>query len=139
MQVCEIMTPPVASVGVNAPVNEAVAAMRMHRTDFVAVTDEKACVGIVTDEEITARLSDPGFDPSATTVGTLVAEQDRFAAIVEDRDIVRTIGRDTTVEEASKLMADADLKYLAVHDDDNVLVGVISRADVPEISGSLHA
>lgn len=139
MQVRDIMTPPVACVGVNAPINEAVAAMRMHRADYVAVTDDKACVGILTDEEITARLGDAGVDPSATSAGRLVAEQDRFRAIVEDRDLVRTITADTDAEEAYKLMADGELKYLAVHDDNNVLVGVIARAEVPEASASLDA
>jgi CBS domain-containing protein len=109
----------------------------MKQVDFVAVTNEKTCVGILTDDEIIAHLSDPGFDPSITTARDLIREQDH-AAIVEDRDLVRKISQNAAVEDAFQMMADHDLKYLAVHDDDGVLVGVLSRSEVPDTSASLR-
>lgn len=138
MQIREIMTPPEASVGTDSAINEAVAAMRMKQVDFVAVTNSKVCVGILTDDEITAHLSDPGFDPSVTTAGEMIREQDRYAAIIDDRDVVRKISENAPVEEAFQMMADHDLKYLAVHDDDDMLVGVVSRSKIPETSASVR-
>lgn len=137
MQIREIMTSPEASIGISAAINEAVAAMRMKQVDFVAVTNGKTCVGILTDDEITAHLGDPGFDPSITTAGDLIREQDRYAAIIDDRDVVRKVFQNATAEDAFQIMADHDLKYLAVHDDNDVLVGVVARSEVPETSASL--
>lgn len=138
MQVHEMMTPPEACVGVDTPINEAVAAMRMKHVDYVCVVDHAACTGILTDAEITAQLAQPGFDPTVITAGEVVSEQDRFQAIVDDHDAIRQIPEHMELDDALRLMADRDLEHLAVHDTQNTLVGVLSRGELTEAAISLQ-
>ncbi|HUQ67883.1 MAG TPA: CBS domain-containing protein [Planctomycetaceae bacterium] len=130
MQVREVMTSTVVSINVDTPINEAVAAMRMNNVSFLPVTHEKVCAGVLTEHDITARMHDEGFDPTATTAGMLLAAG-------KDRDEVSSIGvhavsQDASVDEALQMMTDLHLHHLAVRDDEYIMVGVVTRADLEQ-------
>jgi len=120
----------VVSINVDTPIDEAVAAMRMNNISFLPVTHEKICAGVLTEHDITARMSDQGFDPTATTAGMLLAH-------AKDRDDVGSSGvhavsQDASVGEALQMMTDLQLHHLAVHDDEFLMVGVVTRTDLEQ-------
>ena len=130
MQVREVMTSTVVSINVDTPINEAVAAMQLNRVSFLPVTHEKVCAGVLTEHDIARRMSEDGFDPTATTAGMLLAEG-------KDRDevgstSVHAISQDASVDEALQMMADLNLHHLAVRDDEYLMVGVVTRADLEQ-------
>jgi CBS domain-containing protein len=130
MQVRDVMSSRVVSINVDTPINEVLATMRMHNVSFLPVTHERVCAGVLTEHDINEWTNDPSFDPTATTAGMLLSE-------AKDRpDFTSTgvhiVSQDATVEEAMKLMSDLQVHHLAVHDDEFVMVGVVTRKDLEQ-------
>jgi CBS-domain-containing membrane protein len=137
MRVRDIMTTDPIRVTADTLLKEAARLMvRHHVSGLPVVTEEGDLVGIVTegdflrqeasrDRPYGASLLDALFGdggsvraPSAETVGEVMA-----------RELV-TITPDATIGEAARVMAQRSVKRLPVVTDADVLVGIISRADV---------
>ena len=141
----DIMDSDPATVSPGTPVEEIVAALRHHGIPGVPVVDgDGRCVGIVTEADLV--LPDDQGDlhlPHYINLfgGTVFLEplgryeqrlRKAFASTAEDmmtRD-PDTVGPDTGVREAARLIHETGHNRLPVVDEDGRLVGVVTRLDV---------
>lgn len=140
----EIMDSSPATVAPDAPVQEVVAALREHQLPGLPVVDaEGRCVGIVTEADLV--LPDDQGDlhiPHYVNLfgGTVFLEplgrfeerlRKAFAAKAEDMMThdPDTVGPDTSVREAARIIHETGHNRLPVVEDGS-LVGVVTRLDV---------
>jgi CBS domain-containing protein len=140
----EIMDPNPATVTPETPVEEVVRLMREHELPGVPVVDDDGrCVGIVTEADLV--LPDDQGDlhiPHYVNLfgGTVFLEplsrfehrlRKAFASDAADMMTRRpdTVGPDTTVRDAARLIHESGHNRLPVVEDDR-LVGVVTRVDV---------
>jgi len=145
--VAEIMEADVPTVGPDDPVQDVIALLRTHDLPGVPVIDgDGRCVGIVTDGDLV--LSDEQGDlhlPHYFELfgGVVYLEplrhfEDRlrkaFASKVRDMMTAdpTTIGPDSSVHDAARVIASSRHNRLPVVDDDRRLLGVVTRLDVLE-------
>jgi CBS domain-containing protein len=140
----DIMDPDPATVAPETPVEEVVRLMREHELPGIPVVDDDGrCVGIVTEADLV--LPDDQGDlhiPHYVNLfgGTVFLEplsrfehrlRKAFASDAADMMTRRpdTVGPDTTVREAARLIHESGHNRLPVVEDDR-LVGVVTRVDV---------
>jgi CBS domain-containing protein len=140
----DIMDPDPATVAPETPVEEVVRLMREHELPGVpVVNDDGRCVGIVTEADLV--LPDDQGDlhiPHYVNLfgGTVFLEplsrfehrlRKAFASDAADMMTRRpdTVGPDTTVRDAARLIHESGHNRLPVVEDDR-LVGVVTRVDV---------
>ena len=118
MQLKEIITSPVETVGPDATLFDAAKTMMTRDLGWLPVTDEGKVVGIITDRDITVRGVAGGLDAKKTKVEDVMS-RDVFSCSI-----------DGTIEDACNMMEDEQVRRLVVFDDDEMLAGVVSLADV---------
>jgi CBS domain-containing protein len=121
-KVHEVMTERPRAVTPQTPLNEVAQVMETEDVGAVPVVDGDRLVGIVTDRDIVVRAIAQGKDPRGMP-----------AAEVSSRELV-TVNPDDELSDALNLMAQYQVRRLAVTAEDERLVGVVSQADV-----ALHA
>lgn len=122
MQVLDLMTTEVFKVLPTTPIKEAAQLMFRHRVSGLPVVDDSSrLVGIITEADF-LRLE----------VARGGAEEPRPIETVDEvmSSGVVTIGPEDEVAEAAKIMVVQDVKRLPVVDDDERLLGIISRLDI---------
>jgi CBS domain-containing protein len=117
MRVREIMTEEVATAAPDTTLEEVATIMRDEDTGVVPVLDNSELVGLVTDRDIVIRCIAAGKDPSEITADEIFSED------------LETVEPDADVEEASRLMAQKQIRRLAVVEDGR-LVGMVSLGDI---------
>ena len=80
---------------------------------------------MMTDRDLVARVVAAGRDPRSVRVGD-----------IDTRDLV-TMGPNTDVEEARRLMLQHQLDRILVVEEDMYLVGIISEADIRSDEGPM--
>ena len=80
-------------------------------------------VGIITDRDIALRCVAAGSDPSETLISHVMSRR------------LVTIKSDCDLKEASSLMSFRQVRRMAVTDDDDRFVGMISLGDLAKIQG----
>src|SRR5512147_2159437 len=126
MFVGERMSRPVISVSPNEPINEVLAMFRKEHIRRAPVMKQGKLVGIVSERDL--------LNASPSPVTTLsVWEMNYLISKVKVKDVmtkkVITIGSDTTIEEAARIMADKKIGGLPVVSGDKV-VGIITETDL---------
>ncbi len=122
MQVVDLMTTDVIKVAPDTPIKQAAQLMFRHRVSGLPVVDDAGRVaGIITEADF-LRLEvarGEAADPEPVeTVGEVMTSG------------VVTVQPDEGLAEAAKVMVIQDIKRLPVIDDDERLVGIISRLDI---------
>jgi CBS domain-containing protein len=117
-KVREVMTQRPRSVTPQTPVNEVAELMAADDVGAIPVVDGERLVGIVTDRDIVVRAIAEGKD----TRGMPASE-------VSSRELV-TVDPEDDLSDALKLMSQHQVRRLAVVDERERLVGVVSQADV---------
>ena len=122
MQVLDLMTTDVIKVPPATPIKEAAQLMFRHRVSGLPVVDEDGTLaGIITEADFlrleVARLEAEDLQP-IETVGEVMTTG------------VVTIGPEEGLAEAAKIMVVQDVKRLPVVDDEDRLLGIISRLDI---------
>ena len=122
MQVLDLMTTEVFKVSAVTPIKEAAQLMFRHRVSGLPVVDEDGrLAGIITEADFlrleVARGEADELKP-IETVGEVMS-----------RGVV-TVGPEQGVAEAAKIMVVQDVKRLPVCDDEERLLGIISRLDI---------
>jgi CBS domain-containing protein len=112
-----MMTADPESVDADAPVQEAAAIMKKLNVGSVPVTAGGRLAGIVTDRDIAIRLIAENRRASQTPVREIATSDPR------------TVTPETPLSEASKLMAEHQIRRLPVVSGGN-LVGMLSLGDV---------
>ncbi len=124
MNVVDLMTTEVIAVSRDTELREAARLMFRNRVSGLPVTEpDGTLIGIITEADF-LRLE----------VERQEGARDQVATVGEVMSIgVVTIRPEMEIYEAAKIMAVQEVKRLPVVDDDNRLLGVISRADIVSI------
>lgn len=114
----EIMTRGVAVVQQDDTLEHAAQKMKTLNIGSLPVCDGDAMVGVVTDRDITVRGVAAGMVPQESPVsGVMTAE-------------VHWCSESDTVQQAMELMGEAQVRRLAVLDENRRIVGVVSLGDL---------
>ena len=112
----ERMTRPVITIGVGAPLDEALGLMAAHRIHYLPVVDEHAhVVGMVNTDDVLGTRRRGGPRPAGV------------AAVMSAPAV--SIGPAASLAEAMRLMADRGIGALPVVQNDKV-VGILTQSDV---------
>jgi CBS domain-containing protein len=129
LRVSDIMTNKVITVDTSATIFETVSKMVRSRVGCIVVLEAKEVAGIVTKGDILKRGTLRGIDFKSTSVKKVMSRK------------VVTIGKDASVEEASRLMSENKVSKLPVLENDK-LIGIITSTDIirtePMMVGYLH-
>jgi CBS domain-containing protein len=135
------MTSDVVTVTPDTSVHEVARLIWEHKIGSVPVVENGHVVGIVTDYDLITRETDydaPVFfsflEAYFRIPGTGDEEQLRRILAISARQLMSspsvTVGPDDTVQDVATLMYDKRLNALPVVDNDNALVGIVTRADI---------
>jgi CBS domain-containing protein len=116
-KVADVMTQRPRAVAPQTPLTEVAQVMESDDVGAVPVVEGDRLVGIVTDRDIVVRAIAKGKDPTGMP-----------ASDISSRELV-TVHPDDDLSDALELMAQHQVRRLAVTDDER-LVGVVSQADV---------
>ena len=118
MQVREIMTPGVEVIHPDATLKEA--AEKMSRLDIgpLPVCDGERLVGMLTDRDITVRVTAQGCDPNTTKVHEAMTSEVVYCF------------EDQNVQTAAQMMEMRQVRRVPVLNRDKRLVGIVSLGDL---------
>lgn len=116
MQVQQIMTQLVHSIGPSDTIFEAARSMADFDVGVLPVVDAGTLVGIVTDRDIAVRSTAGGVSPSMPVRRIMTAN-------------VTTCSPEDSLEDALGTMANEQVRRLPVCDDRDHLVGIVGLAD----------
>ena len=136
-----IMTRGVQTVTPETSINEVARLIWEHKIGSLPVVENGQVVGMVTDYDLITRETEydaPVFfsflEAYFRVPGTGDEEQLRRILAISARELMSspaiTIGPDDTVQDAATAMYEKRLNALPVVDQDGVLVGIVSRADI---------
>ena len=120
MQISQILTREVETIRPDTPVREAAQRMRSMDVGSLPVCDGRHLLGMVTDRDITIRITAEGRDPANTPV--LEAMTPDVAYVFEDQDVT----------EAARIMQERQIRRLPVLSRDKQLVGIVALGDVAQ-------
>ncbi|MGH6918867.1 MAG: CBS domain-containing protein [Geminicoccaceae bacterium] len=118
MQLKDVMTTKVQLTDPTAKLKEAAISMRDGNFGLLPVGANDRLVGTITDRDIAVRAVAEGKDPNTTTVSDVMSKGIHYC--FEDQE----------VEEAARLMSEAQVRRLPVLDRDKRLVGIVALADL---------
>ena len=114
----DVMTAKPACVSAKDSIRDVAKIMVREDTGVVPVVDGKKVIGMITDRDIVVRLVAEGKDPSSAKVNE---------AMTKD---VRSVKEDSTVNDALQLMSSAQIRRVAVVNNNNEIVGIVSMKDI---------
>ena len=120
MQVSQILTRDVETIRPDTSVKEAAQRMRSMDVGALPVCDGRHLLGMVTDRDITIRISAEGRDVNNTPVREAMTPNIDF--VFEDAD----------VQEAARIMKDRQIRRLPVLSRGKELVGIVSLGDLSQ-------
>ena len=114
MGLLRIARTPLVTVRPEATVMEAVRTMSDESIGAVAVTDGKRVIGIFSERDLMLRVVSERQDPEQVQIRDVMTSP------------VETIPRDSTVDDALKVMLEKHIRHLPILDRDGRLAGMIS-------------
>jgi CBS domain-containing protein len=117
-KVREVMTTRPRYVTPDTPVTQAAEVMESDDIGALPVVDGDQLTGMITDRDIVIRAIAKGKDPRGMPVREIYSRE------------VLAVRPDDDIRDVLKAMAGYQVRRLAVVDQDNHLVGVVSQADV---------
>lgn len=117
-KVSDVMTGRPRAVTPQTPLTEVAELMEAEDVGSIPVVEDDRLVGIVTDRDIVVRAIAKGKDPKGMP-----------ASAIFSREVV-TVSPDDDLSDALELMARHQVRRVAVTDENERLVGVVSQADV---------
>ena len=118
MKVADVMTRHVEFIGPDATAQDAASLMGELDVSALPIGSPEDLKGVITDRDLLYRVVAEGKDPQSTTVGE-----------VASRDIV-SVDPQQSLDEATRLMAEHQVRRLPVVEEDGRLVGIVAQADV---------
>ena len=120
MQLSQIITRNVETIGPQTSVKEAAQRMRSLDVGSLPVCDGRRLLGMVTDRDITIRVTAEGRDAANTPVQEAMTPDVTF--VFEDQD----------VQDAARIMREQQIRRLPVLSRDKQLVGIVALGDVAQ-------
>jgi CBS domain-containing protein len=117
IKVFDVMSTDIVRSGMDEPLDRAVKRMIERDVGSIVVTDGESAVGIITKGDILRKAFLRGIDAKDVTAKEIMSKP------------AVTIEPDTTLEEASKLLATKHVSKLAV-EKNGKLVGIITATDI---------
>jgi len=114
MGLLRIARTPLVTVHPNATVMEAVRTMHQESIGAVAVTEGNVLAGMFSERDLMLRVVSAKRDPEQTHIREVMTSP------------VETIARDSTVDEALKVMLEKHIRHLPIVNRDGNLCGMIS-------------
>lgn len=114
MQLRDIMTKAVETIGTDASLRFAATLMENENVGFLPVMRDGQMVGVITDRDITVRAVSRGLSPEETLVEQAMTEG------------VVALPENSNVEDAANLMGEHNVRRLVVTGENESLVGVVS-------------
>jgi len=114
----DAMTRNVVTASPQQTVQEAANIMSQYNIGFVPVVENGQSVGIITDRDITLRVTAKGQNPQTTKVEAVMS-----------RNVI-TATPQMDVHETANLMAQKQIRRLPVVDNDNRVCGVVALGDL---------
>lgn len=112
-------------------VGDASEIMKKEKVHRLPVLDkDKKLVGVISEKDILFATPSPASSLSIHEMAYLLSKL-TVKKLMTKNPV--TITKDTTVEEAARLMIDQDLSCLPVIDEDGKLVGIVSKSDMFKI------
>lgn len=118
MQLSQILTRDVETIGPDTSVREAAERMRSMDVGSLPVCDGRTLLGMVTDRDLAIRVLAEGRDPNATRVQEAMTPGVCYA--FEDDDVQR----------AAEIMKENQIRRLPVLDRERHLVGIVALGDI---------
>jgi CBS domain-containing protein len=118
MQVSQILTRDVETIRPETTVKEAAQRMRSMDVGSLPVCDGRHLLGMVTDRDITLRITAEGRDAANTPVQEAMSPDVAF--VFEDQD----------VQEAARIMRERQIRRLPVLNREKHLVGILALGDI---------
>jgi CBS domain-containing protein len=141
VKVADVMTSEVVTVTLEDTLHEAAGKLADHRVSGLPVVDGDRVVGIVSESDVVETMSEtPGRRSSLSEWlqgAPWTRREDPHPLTVRDAmtpDPV-TISQDADVWDAADLIARRDVNRLPVVDDDDRLVGIVTRGDLVRVMG----
>jgi CBS domain-containing protein len=134
------MTHTVWTTETTATVREAAELMAQHEVGFLPVIHEHVSAGVITDRDLVVRVIAEHLDPDTTYVGSIVSALSRTMddPRQDPNAAVASLPEDTPIEEAVRYMDEKQVRRVTVHDKEYRIVGVLSRADLPQATATSH-
>lgn len=130
LQVSEIMTRDVVSVDENDHISHLLDSMHALRFRHMPVTDGKTLVGMLSERDL-LKLSASSLLPGRQESDDLL--QNRFYV----RDVmtreVTSVSPDASIRDVGRIMRREKLGCVAVVDEDNALVGIVTTSDLIQL------
>ena len=114
----DVMTTNPACVSAKDSIRDVARIMVREDTGVVPVVDGKKVIGMITDRDIVVRLVAEGKDPSSAKVNEAMSKN------------VRSVKEDSSVTDALQLMSTAQIRRVAVVNNNNEIVGIVSMKDI---------
>jgi len=145
IRVHEIMTEDVLAIDPSTPLTQVAELLIEKGVKAVPVVEANKVVGIITGGDLLTRAG-MGLRLSVQRVLPLHALSDQISQLGKQGKVARdimtspviTIRKDASVQAATNLMAEKQVKRLPVVDDQGNLVGIISRTDILTLVASNH-
>lgn len=115
-KITDIMTKDCVTVTPQSNIYEVAAIMKQHDIGFVPVLDNRKLIGVVTDRDLVVRGL-AGKHSGDTSISDVLT------------DHVKTVGPNTSVDEATSIMAAGQIRRLPVVENGE-LMGVVSLGDL---------
>lgn len=134
MRVIDLMTTDVVTVRPTETIKEAARLMVANRISGLPVVDDKgALTGIVTEADFLERELDKEA-PSGGLLGAVFGQESSHSEAVSVGEVmstnVVTVAPDATLAEAARVLAANGVKRLPIVDQEGLVIGIISRADI---------
>jgi len=117
-RVRDIMTANPSTVSEKDTVRDAARIMADQDTGVVPVVNGRRIVGLVTDRDIVVRLVAAGKDPASANVREAMTSS------------VRAVNEDSSVDDALRMMSNAQVRRVPVVNGNDELVGIVSFGDI---------
>ena len=118
MKLSEIMTSEVEVISPDMSVKDAALKMKQFDIGFIPVCENDRMVGAITDRDIAVRVVAEGRDINQAKVREVMTKQAFFCFV------------DQSLEEATKIMQDSQVRRIIVLDRNKKIAGVISLGDL---------
>ena len=129
-----VMTTSVVAVREDADFKEMVAAMRSRRISAFPVIDAGGrVIGVVSEADLLIKQASPGLPQGLVRLAWMLKERSKAAGLTAAEVMTKpavTISEGAPVAEAARLMQSHRVKRLPVVDDNGLLRGIVSRADL---------
>ncbi|MCA9108538.1 MAG: CBS domain-containing protein [Planctomycetaceae bacterium] len=139
-RVRDLMTHTVWTIESTATIRDAARLMAEKDVGFLPVVHERVSAGVITDRDIVTRVIAQEGNPDTTYVGNVVPAESQQG---DDRrnemnTSIATLPEETPVNEAIEYMDERQVRRMTVHDKEYRIIGVLSRADLPDLDAGAH-